>query len=170
MIDLLIHPDDDGKFTLLMPLNDDEGIGSMETSIPFDESTIPQPFQDNIIAELAKSRFYNPNDPDAELRGPGFPGQSWRGFTPPGVAEAATARLKTRRGQQTSRGPVIYFLHKGLDVVHEHDVENVFDDSRLFQTVGSGDNERQIPADPIDDGIYIGPHIAQDAKALVGGP
>ncbi len=107
MIRLLIHPDSDGKFTLLMPLNLGEGFGSMETVIDFDESTIPPPFQQSVLDELVKPR---------DERGPGFPGQSWRGLTPAGVAEAATARMKQRRGQNPPPEHAHYFYDEVGDI------------------------------------------------------
>lgn len=106
MIRLHIRIDSDGNGVLVMPLNDGERVGFVETVIEYDESTIPQPFQDNIDAELLK--------PIGE-RGPGFPGNAWKAVVSPSDAARIERRNDVRLGRHKGMDPVEYFYDTNGD-------------------------------------------------------
>jgi hypothetical protein len=143
-----------------MPINDDERVGFKELSmiLVIDETTIPMPFRQNIIDELAKPR--------AE-RGPGFPGQAWKATVPPGFAEAHAAIQRRSRGQIEGYKPVTYLYRPATNDVMANGRPVTIPESEMLQTVNGG----LIPAGVHDFTFnlidYRGPYTATDALAEV---
>jgi len=144
-----------------MPLNPDEQAGFAEEVIEIDESTIPMPFQQNIIDELAVPR---------DERGSGFPGQAWRAVVTPADSARIMAIRDIRFGRAEPTPRHVYFYDADDDKAIEQGNPITFDDSRMYQTVGTGIEAARVPADPIDDGRYYGPTTSEDALSRVGGP
>ena len=158
MIRLMVIPSEDGFSEVIMPLNDGEGVGRMETVIEVEEGNIPQPFRQNILDQLAM--------PQAE-RTSGFPGQAWRATSPPGLYESQQARMRQRRGLTPPVPRNGYFYREASNDVIEGANQSV-PDSRMFEDVPTGvGGTMQQYQQPTDDGVLNGPMTSTAALAMV---